>query len=277
MSTARTPEQWLERIPGWKGRPVSIDRLSAGFSHRSFLVESGGYRYVLRTPLDSAQVEEVRFDREYRLQQQAARRGLAPPVLYAEPKSGVMLTEYRPGIVSAEHDLRDRGVLHEIAELLRRLHELPPSFETFNAVGAAAAYVAAIKGSAETTRFAQRCFNIVEAMPEPAERRFCHNDVVAENLVRGHTLQLIDFEFAADNDPLFDLASIIGWHDLTPRESDWLLTAYVGSTAADSRDRLQQQLRLFDALQWLWLAEQRQSRPEASFSKRMARVEARIR
>ena len=65
---------------------------------------------------------------------------------------------------------------------------------------------------------------------------------------------LLDWEYACDKDPLFDLASLIAYHDISDKKAQDLLSAYAGGESRELAEQLQEQVRLYDAMQWLWLA-----------------------
>jgi thiamine kinase-like enzyme len=215
-------------------------------------VETEDRRLVMR--LDGPQAKAIGMDRraEAAVLRSAAGQGVAPEVVFADPDAGILVHEYLPGRCWTRADLESDANLEALAELLRKVHALPRSHVPFDAAGAAARYLELIRGNEELSNFGQRCRTIVESVPAPADAACCHNDVVAANVIATPALRLIDWEYARDNDPLFDLASVIGYHDLDAGHQGTLLGAYAGDLAL--RERLEEQLRLFDALQWLWLA-----------------------
>ncbi len=82
--------------------------------------------------------------------------------------------------------------------------------------------------------------------------RCCHNDLVAENIVSANGVKFLDFEYASDNDPLFDLAVIVEHHSLSDSAERKLLDAYFGTEASDRHRELAAQRRVYAALSWLW-------------------------
>ena len=75
---------------------------------------------------------------------------------------------------------------------------------------------------------------------------------------------LLDWEYACDNDPLFDLASLIGYHNLSDKKAHDLLSAYAGGPDPAMADLLEEQVRLYDAIQWLWLANRHMITPTSA-------------
>lgn len=277
MNREETAATWLATIAGWENRPFNLVPMGGGYSHRCYRVDSAGYRYLLRIPRAAHTPDAEKFAIECKLQQLAAGEGLAPPILHADPERGLMLTECLPGPSWTAENLQDRSNLDVLADLLRQLHRLPRCGTAFDAHAAAVVYRSGLPATLANSREARLCQRVIESTPLPSALCLCHNDVVAENLVMGNTLKLVDFEFACDNDPLFDLASIIGWHDLPHADSEYLLTAYGGGASAELQERLQSQLRLYDALQWLWLAYRQQQHPDEDLRRRLQRVAARLR
>ena len=53
---------------------------------------------------------------------------------------------------------------------------------------------------------------------------------------------------------MFDLASLIVYHDLDEATADVLLNAYAGGSVPELRERLEVQIRVYGAILWLWLA-----------------------
>lgn len=244
----------LASLPGFAAGGAAVERLSGGHGARSFLVTRNARRYVLRlAERGPAAVGRDAFI-ERQVQAHAARHDLAPAIVHADPGGAWLLSEYLPGRAWRERDVADCGRLDALAALLREVHALPLSGTGFDARGAARTYSRLLAARGEQPGLATLCRNIIHDAPRAARVACCHNDLVAGNVIEGDRLRLIDWEFAADNEPLFDLASLIGWHDLDERRIRRLLAAYAGSDDQAWRDRLDVQRRVFDALQWLWLA-----------------------
>ena len=88
----------------------------------------------------------------------------------------------------------------------------------------------------------------------------CHNDPVAQNIVRGPELRLIDWEFAAPGDPLFDLAVIVGHHGLGTEQARVLLAAARGRVYPSDRRSLARLVDGYANLRRLWEAAVRKLR-----------------
>ena len=101
--------------------------------------------------------------------------------------------------------------------------------------------------------------------------------VIDHVLARAHQLGLRPDGFVAGNDPLFDLASAIGFHNLDERRQQVFLDAYAGGADSELRERLARQLRIYDAIQWLWLANRQLASPRSEQARRLEELQQRIR
>ncbi len=264
----------IARIPGVEPAKARYRPLGGGRSNRSWLVETEDRKLVLR--LDGPQARAFGLDRhtELAILERASGQGIAPEVVYADPGAGILVYEYLPGRCWTRADLASDTNLEALAALFRRVHALPHSGVLFDAAGAAARYLERIRGDESLFAIGQRCRDIVASAPAPTGTACCHNDVVAANVIATPALRLLDWEYACDNEPLFDLASLIGYHDLEAAQQGTLLRAYAGDLAL--RERLAEQLRLFDALQWLWLAARQVAMPGATQRVRLEELARRI-
>lgn len=253
MNTAITPEAVLARIPGWDG--ASWRELPGGLTNKAYRVEKNAAVGVLK--IDAA-VRGAPYNTrpaEAAIQASAAKAGLAARVLFAD--DFVYLTEYVEGTVWKRSCLDKDGNLELLAAALQRLHRLPATGRSFDPAIAAQRYVERIDGRDQG--LAATCTQIINAPRLAQNLCCCHNDLVVENMVATPDLKFLDWEFACDNDPFFDLATIVEHHALSEDQVHRLLVAYLAEDDARWRDRLRQQRQLYLALWWLWLASRAES------------------
>jgi thiamine kinase-like enzyme len=185
--------------------------------------------------------------------------------------------KFLPGPVWDRSSLDDRRNLERLGALLRAVHSLPASGAVLDAAAAARRYAATASRNPDLRAFAARCVEIVTALPASQTRTCCHNDVVAANILGASQLKLLDWEYACDNDPFFDLASVIAYHDLGNKHADRLLRSYTGGADRHAAERLELQRRLFDAIHWLWLAARSVITHDPEHRARLGQLRRRIR
>jgi thiamine kinase len=246
-------EQALTRIPGWEG--ASLSELAGGLTNRSWLVEKTGRRAVLKVDAEPRSPPFSERALERRIQTAAAESGIANAVLYADERC--YLTEYVEGTVWQRDFLLTDQNLSMLAGCLRTLHSLPLSGRRFDAEEAARNYVKNI--DAKQSARAQHCVDVIRKFRTPQKLCCCHNDLVAGNMITVRGLRLLDWEYACDNDPMFDLAIVTAHHELGEDRTRYFLDAYFEGDGERGFEKLTQQAELYNALTWLWYA----SRPDA--------------
>ena len=207
----------------------------------------------------------------------AGKAGIAPAILYANPDAGVLMTEYLHGKVWQESDLDSAENIEALGALLRRVHALPPCGNSIDLTAIAEKYAQHLQSRPALYAFASTCVKIISESPRLDSVTCCHNDIVAENVIEAGGLNLIDWEYACDNDPMFDLASAIGFHNFDDRRQQMLLGAYAGGADKELQERLAEQIRVFDAIQWLWLATRHIHSPNKEQARRLEELQQRIR
>ena len=252
-----SPEAALARIPGWEAGCCTP--LDGGETNTTWLVENNGQKAVLKVDPAPRQAPFNGRVEEARIQGLAAAAGLANAVLYADDT--VLLTDYVEGRVWTKAGFDDSVALEALARALRQLHALPLTGRTFDALGAARAYAGEISdGDPEMIAHSLR---IIEAMPRPRNLCCCHNDLVAANIISAPDIRFLDWEYACDNDPFFDLATIVAHHQLSTRQAEVLLDAYFDGDGERWQPQLVASERPYDALNWLW-RKARQHRAQGS-------------
>ena len=219
----------------WSG-PVDPLPLAGGLSNTNFTVEDGGRRFVVRIGGDVPEHGVWRFN-EISVSAAAHRAGLAPSVVHHE--NGVLVLEYVESGRTLDPDMaKAPSMLPRIVELIRHCHhELPnfldvpgPMFWVFHVNRRYGRMIREGDG-----RWRDKLPDWLELNAEfekavgPIEPVFCHNDLIAANLIDdGRRLWLIDWEYGAWNSALFDLANLATNNSFSDGQEDRLLTLYFG-------------------------------------------------
>jgi len=247
MSEARMV---LEGIPGFVDATIE-SRLDGGLASRSYRVKRNGGLFVLR--IDKPEAARLGLNRaaEHAVIRAVAGAGLGPGAVYCEPDAGVLLRPFIPGRPWTRDDLLQPENLVRLADRLRRLHDVPFAGSRFDPVSAAMRYAEQL-GSDQARAHLQRLRNI-HASVEPVEPVLCHNDLVCRNILEAGGPVLIDWEFAAPGDPLFDLAVVVQHHDLGNDLAGAFLQAYLGRPPRTGEQaRFGAQCALYRELLDLW-------------------------
>jgi thiamine kinase-like enzyme len=248
MRKPQSPESVLANVPGWE--EASCSELNGGLTNRTYLVEADQRKAVLK--IDDAPRAGPFNERrkEAQIQTRAAEQGLAAAVLFISDT--IYMTEFLEGVIWSNNCLQDNANLDNLAAALRRLHALPLTGRTFDAMGSAREYVQRMNG--RDADKVSECLQTIEAGPRPPNLCCCHNDLVVANIINTPEVRFLDWEYACDNDPFFDLATVVAHHKLTSEQSDYLLDSYIDGDGKRWREQLARQASVYDALLWLWEA-----------------------
>ncbi len=237
----------LRRIPQLAGRSLDgfeIEPL-ASLTNRNYKLSMGGEFYVLRIAGEGTHryIDRAAESRNAGL---ASSIGIAPELLYLDPQSGLMLTRFiEGGAPLRASDIRRPDLLRSAVGLLKRLHgsglvfagrmDLFPKLDEYIALAAQGGWPAGldlmpIRRRAETARAALEQ-TAIPFVPS-------HIDPVPHNFVRSSaSLYLLDWEYAAMAEPMWDLAAVSIEAELNAALERDLLDAYFASAATEQVGR----------------------------------------
>ena len=249
----------LERVlgDGAEARRAQLEPLAGGTQRRSWLATfADGRRAVLRMPMahSNALLDVVT---EARAMDSAAGAGIAPAVLAVDADGGVLLTEFRAGNRWAPADVHRPANIERLAALLRTLHALPTELPAFAAERITSRYLAALPREVREPHAARWGDELMTLARRYDERcrptAFCHNDLVAANVIDDGELALVDFEYAARAEPLLDLANLAAMNGFHGAEQRAALAAYrcAAPTTAELAE-LAWLTRMVRLMAWFW-------------------------
>ena len=242
----------LKQIPGFADRDfddLRCKRLS-GLTNRSFKLVLNGECYVLRLA-GAGSDSYIDRAREYHNASSASAIGVNPDILYFDPVSGAQLSRYVAGRSLDSRQLRDPLLLQAVVELLQRLHRcggrfrgrmsLFPTLDNYliQAQRVNSPYSAGLqrlRAVAEPARF------VLARMPQSLCS--CHIDPAPHNFLccdpakGAGGLYLLDWEYSAMCEPVWDLADLSIEADFDEAQDIALLRFYDGAVTPLSLNRL---------------------------------------
>lgn len=192
-------------------------------------------------------------------QSAAAAVGVAPTVLWCDPSTGAMVSEWIDGRALTTDELADATQLSRVAALCRRLHDAAATDTELDIFAAQRGYrhKADAAGIAVPPGYDELAVPMAEAeavLRAGAEASVaCHNDLVASNILDdGSRLWLVDFEYAGTNDPCFELGYLWNEARLGLDRLDELVHAYYGRSRPDRAARARLYALAADYAGTLW-------------------------
>ena len=236
-------------LPGWSD--AAIVPLAGGTGVRAYRLDAGGRSAVLKFDAKLRRPPHNSRGEEADVQRRAAAAELAPRVLWHSPE-GIM-TEWLDGEPLASGDEPDEATLVDLARLLRMLHGLPATGRRYELPAWADHYRSELETSGRLDDSLARDADALCATSLPGPWVISHNDCVPANVIPGKSMRLIDFEYARDNSPLFDLATFIVEAGLTDDARGILTRTYFGAGAVPDDD-IDRTIEAYRPLVRLWRA-----------------------
>jgi thiamine kinase-like enzyme len=229
----------LQQAPGFRdigASDVSIARLG-GLTNLVHLVDTGRDRVIVRIP--GAGTEEY-IDRavEAHNARKAHKAGVSAEVLWAEPKSGVMISRAIDNIVTMTPDLfaSRSGAPARAGAALAMLHQSDQTFDfRFELFSMIDEYLKLLStkdvelpdGYHEIVKAAEPVKALLQEKPFPLAP--CHCDPLCENFLDdGVTMWIVDWEYSGMNDPLWDVGDLSVEASLTEALEAELIHGYFG-------------------------------------------------
>jgi thiamine kinase-like enzyme len=253
-------EAILDGVPCLQGRGT-WERVGGGLTNVNVRVTLPERTVIARIATEDSALLVIDRDAEHLNSLAAAAAGVAPPVVCRAPEAGVLVVEWVDGRTFSASDVRDDANLPRIADACRSLHAGPRFAGDFDMFEVQRRYLRVVtEHGFRLPAGYLNCTARFEAMERALAVRAgptvpCHNDLLAENIVDdGTRLWLIDFEYAGNNDPCFELGNLASESGLTLEQLAELVRCYYG-TAEPARLARARLFALASKYGWtLWAA-----------------------
>lgn len=251
----------LSSIPLFDGvdlNALSVERLG-GLTNLVYQVNFCGQKFLLRVPGEGTD-DYIDRNNEYHSATVAAAAGVSPAIYHFDAK-GIMLAAYIDGETLSTTGFKNTGSVERSAKALYRIHNCGFSFKTeFDVFQQIDEYMALLqrldatlpngyelaKKQAETVRGALATQSVT-TVP-------CHCDPLAENFIdTGERVFIVDWEYAGNNDPMWDLGDLSIEAEFDADQDEALLQSYFNATIPiKARARMVMYKMLCDLLWTLW-------------------------
>lgn len=255
--------QALSDIPGFNelmSHSMTIEQLG-GLTNRNYKIRCERGNFVLRL---AGEGTSDYIDRKAELFNAtiASEAGVNAEIIHFDVESGTMMCRYIDNARTMDIEgLRDLDALRRTGRAFRQLHDCGKDFqgrfELFEQVDQYLGILHNLKadlpeGFGEVQQDAEAVRDALSRHELPSKP--CHCDPMVENCIdNGLKMFIIDFEYAGNNDPMWDLGDISVEGDFTGEQDRVFLEAYFGHTP-DAYDvgRMVMYKAMCDLLWTLW-------------------------
>ena len=229
-------ESAVARIPILSGADVTTATRLGGMTNVNHVIEHKGSRYVVRLP-GSGTSEYIDRAAEEVAARSAATADVNAEVLFFDAADGLMVTRFVEHSVTMDPArFRDLEAVARAGVAFRRLHDgaarFSTDFELFAMIDDYKALLAAKgarlpDGYEATQRRADAARAALESRPVAFVPSHC--DPLCENFLdTGDRMYIIDYEYAGNNDPMWDLGDLSVEAGFDEAQDRALLLAYCG-------------------------------------------------
>jgi len=232
----------LPEHPAARSSDAPVERLG-GLTNRVFRVGTGTEGVVVRLPGAGT---EAYIDREVEAinARTAARAGVSPEVLHADPASGILITRALEAVMTmSPAEFRARaGAVERAGHALATLHRSGETFAfRFEPFAMIEEYLALLStrtvelpaGYHEVVRRAEPLRDALEASAGPLAP--CHCDPLCENFLdTGERVWIVDWEYSGMNDPYWDIGDLAIEGGFDADQERRLLAAWCGAEPTPS-------------------------------------------
>ena len=213
---------------------VAIKPLGGGLTNKNYRVDTTEATYVLRVSEPSSSLLAIDRNNERINTARAHMSGVGPRVIDCLPEENVLLIEWIEANTLHAADLRNKeGLLERIAHALKTLHSAAAFDGEFYFPEVRKHYKATVTTNGYFMPdgyldFESQILALEEVLlQDPEEKVACNNDLLAENFLDdGSKIWIIDYEYAGQNEPSFDIGNLAAESELNDLQLGLLCDAY---------------------------------------------------
>src|SRR5712691_1594433 len=227
-------EHILGQIPGWSGSDVLVTPLVGGITNQNYRVDVGGETFVLRIGGKGTHLLGIDRGREHTCTAIAAQMGVGAEVIQFLASEDVLVTRFINGTGISPEVAAEPETLKRIVASIKRYHGGPAFPGTFSPFETVRNYhTLALDRGVPFPGTLPQVFALMEQIEEAFGHlhspKPCHNDLLASNFIDdGHTIWILDWEYAGMGDIFFDLGNFAVNQALNNEQCELLLRYYFG-------------------------------------------------
>lgn len=205
---------YLENL--FESSDFELEVLPKGLTNKNYLCHIDGQTYVVRVPYSfSDSFIDRKIEKDATLYFDRSNMGF--PTIYFDTVTGIKISVFQKGCKEFSTPYTDEQII-KVAKKLKEFHACRYKINVdFHPIEKLKLYSS--KLPIESIHPSEHQI-IQEVEKLNYDSILCHNDLVAGNLLfQENNLFIIDYEYASDNDPLFDVISFLSENNITSNET----------------------------------------------------------
>lgn len=251
-------DQLIQELPEFKQFPddYQVEKIDTGLTNQNFKIIFPTRTYFARLGSDNADLLGLNTDREVFCTKAAASMGIAPGIILYLSNEHAMVLPY----IDSKPLEKNRASYGRMLTVLRQFHQskiiLPTTLCPYEVIKDYYRYARDLRPDHHIP-LASHVLPIVEeirtVIPRFRQITPCHLDLFFRNFLDdGEKIWIIDWEYSAMADPLFDLATLVSSDKLSFAEMKEILELYLNTPSEKDLAYLYLLSILADVRWWLW-------------------------
>ena len=246
----------LSKMPCDLNNPA-IHKISGGLTNANYKVTIGNTTYFMRLSCGQNDILQSSLEREWLCTSSISSANIAPKPLLYVPGEGVIISEFIER-QQGDVDLNDKETLQRFITIVKKLHQLdvkfPSQFCPFESIQLYTDNAIAA-GADIPSDLAQTVLPWVKQLKQTLVlspiKVPCHLDLHHGNLLNdGENLWILDWEYAAMGDPLFDIAVTSAAENFSDEQMQYLLEIYLDRTPSQEEFQYLYKMRILADARW---------------------------
>ena len=229
-------ERILHQIPGWNIADAVVAPLVGGITNQNYRIDIGEETFVLRIGGKGTHLLGIDRGRENSCTATAAHVGVGAEVIHYLAAEEVLVTRFIAGTAITPETAAEPAMLPRIVDSMKRYHSGPSFPGTFSPFETVRTYnTLALEYGVAFPATLPQVFAFMQQIEQAFAKsgttyiRPCHNDLLAGNFIDdGHTIRILDWEYAGMGDLFFDLGNFAVNQSLNEEQCELLLLNYFG-------------------------------------------------
>lgn len=203
----------------------NIIKLDKGLTNDNYKITINNKHYVLRVPLKNSD-HIVNYHAEKKAVELIDPLNIDAKTMFFDESTGIKVTSFIDDLLGFnEYNGLDK--FERVGRLMRKLHSLHSTIGVeFNPLTTYKTYASFVQSPLIDSKHTQQYLDFIQN--NRVVSTLCHNDWVPDNIgFNANGDVLLDYEYAGDNDPLFDVTSFLSENNITdPLSRQQFLVAY---------------------------------------------------
>ena len=250
-------DRTVKLIPEWNQKSIKIIPINRGITNINYEIIVDDESFFLSMPSSKSSLLNIDYKNKYYNNQICGMINISPQVTHFIESENILITKFIKSKPSTLELFQSSMDIEQLIKNIKILHNNKPFLRGFNMFNQINTYQNILKKDF----FKKNHLKYINKIKEVQQKLYlsndklvpCHNDLVAENLIRNNNqIFIIDFDYSGNNDPCFELGNLSVEMEYDSEQIDKLVKCYYGEKNEQIISRINLQGIISDIGWSLW-------------------------